>query len=178
MNFIFSHSSMVDAEILQGVIYNKDEDISLALNQIHQRSLVQPVRETFEKVSSYEKAQVNIKKSYAEVVKDNNASRQGPVYIHEKPIKNYIKEVDWNEKKKRFSLQNLMQKCQFQRFDKLSRDSVRFKIYLFLEGINFQEIGSVIAKNFWEAMQLIKNRDSILFRGKMSVWIGKRVRES
>lgn len=39
MQFIFSHANLVDADILEGVIYNQDRNISLALIQIHERSL-------------------------------------------------------------------------------------------------------------------------------------------
>lgn len=39
LQFIFSHSALVDAEIMQGVIYNIDRDITLALIQIHEKTL-------------------------------------------------------------------------------------------------------------------------------------------
>lgn len=47
MQFIFSHSNLVDAETMQGVIYNSDRDISLALIQIHEKSLLQETLNTY-----------------------------------------------------------------------------------------------------------------------------------
>lgn len=53
MKFIFSQASLVDAETMQGVIYNKDNDISKALHQIHEKSLRQiPLRKKWNAPSS------------------------------------------------------------------------------------------------------------------------------
>lgn len=39
MQFIFSHADLVDSDLMQGVIYNQDKDISLVLIQIHESTL-------------------------------------------------------------------------------------------------------------------------------------------
>lgn len=82
MQFIFSQSNLVDADIMQGVIYNQDRDISLALAQIHERSLNKnsSVKKTSIKhvIETTKKIQSNyfpLKKTFAEVEKNPPAQK-------------------------------------------------------------------------------------------------------
>lgn len=54
-NFILSYSHLVDKARLQGVLLNIDRDISLALIQIHERSLKIGSSSLFEEGSEEEK---------------------------------------------------------------------------------------------------------------------------
>ncbi|KAL8134949.1 hypothetical protein AgCh_009818 [Apium graveolens] len=47
MEFIFSHASMVDAEVLQAVVYDQDDKITEALQQIHRKTLIKNWKREF-----------------------------------------------------------------------------------------------------------------------------------
>lgn len=68
MEFIFSFAEWVDADIMLGVIYNNDKDISRALKQIHDRSLDQ-ARRNVPKGTVYPFINSN-QKSYKEVLQE------------------------------------------------------------------------------------------------------------
>lgn len=96
-NFIFAHSEWVKADTLQGVIYNQDTDISMALQQIHTKSLASrsnkgcnfsapPITSRFEKGS------------FADIVRKNTDL----VVQNVKPKARVPDQSDWLESKKLF----------------------------------------------------------------------------
>lgn len=73
MKFIFAYSELVDADIMQGVIYNLDKDISSALIQIHERTLREVQKKPEFKEHPERVTHSKETRSYAQVLKDDNS---------------------------------------------------------------------------------------------------------
>lgn len=161
MKFIFSHANLVDADIMQGMINNQDRDLSLALIQIHERSL----RNARKKSSNNQySGQVKSKESYADMVrKSSNLGQAGVVArnIQTKPT------TDWKPNKKLF-FTNLSEEISvpeiwktFKQFGQISDIILPQKRDRF--GNRF---GFILSKSNTEATSILKKASMIKFQGK------------